>query len=238
MRRLRTLDWDAIAAVLAAVVALVLHLLHVVDADLLLAIVLVVLALIVIRDLRREAREEQMAEAVAHTRAAVASVQAALTPPEVILIGPPRLRVESERFAQRARGEMVWFNVCLLMFVPQSLFGVLLRPAIENPRVSAIQFILDHGEAARWREAVLPKVTACAGREKVREPLWRDLHESVSFILTKTESGGLEAHLSFWGEPFMSRAVGRDMPRYIFHVQPHSELISRLIELQRLYRLG
>jgi hypothetical protein len=40
VRRLRTLDWDAIAAVLAAVAALVLHLLHVADADLAPAIVL------------------------------------------------------------------------------------------------------------------------------------------------------------------------------------------------------
>jgi hypothetical protein len=28
---------------------------------------------------------------------------------------------------------MVWFNVCLLMFIPQVLFDDLLRPAIENP---------------------------------------------------------------------------------------------------------
>lgn len=35
----------------------------------------------------------------------------------------------------------------------------------------------------------------------------------------------------------MSRATGRDMPRYIFHVQRHSELIGRLVEIQRLYRL-
>jgi hypothetical protein len=124
------------------------------------------------------------------------------------------------------------------MFVPQALFDVLLRPAIENPRVTAIQFILDQSEQARWREAVLPKVAACVGRNKVREPLWRDLHESISFILAETQPGGaMEAHLSFWGEPFMSRATGRDMPRYIFHVQPHSELISRLVEIQRLYRL-
>ncbi len=238
MHRLRRLDWDAVAAVVAAITALVLHLLHVVDINVLLAIALAILALIVIRDLRRETREEQIVETMARTLSSVVRVEAALTPPDVVLIGPPRLRAESERFARRASGEMVWFNVCLLMFVPQSLFDVLLRPAIENPRVTAIQFILDRGEEPRWREAVLPKVAACAGRDKVHEPLWRDLRESVSFVLTETEPGAVEAHLSFWGEPFMAHTPGRDIPRYIFHVQRHSELIGRLIEIQRLYRLG
>jgi hypothetical protein len=34
----------------------------------------------------------------------------------------------------------------------------------------------------------------------------------------------------------MSHAVGRDVPRYIFHVQSHSELVGRLVELVRGYR--
>jgi len=46
----------------------------------------------------------------------------------------------------------------------------------------------------------------------------------------------LTAHLSFWGEPFMARTAGVDVPRYIFHVQAHSELIGRLVELERRYR--
>ncbi|MFO0969607.1 MAG: hypothetical protein U0793_28950 [Gemmataceae bacterium] len=44
--------------------------------------------------------------------------------------------------------------------------------------------------------------------------------------------------LSFWGEPFMARAPGKDVPRYVFHVQGHSELVTRLSELERGYRLG
>ena len=31
----------------------------------------------------------------------------------------------------------------------------------------------------------------------------------------------------------MARGVGRDVPRYIFHVTGHSELIERLVELDR-----
>lgn len=239
MKRLRSLDWDAVAGVVAAVIALVLHLLHVVDAEVLLAITLVILALILVRDLRREERDERTAEAVVRTEAAVHGLQLALAPPDAVLIGPSRLRTESERFARAAQGEMIWFNVCLLMFAPQELFDVLLRPALENPRVSAIQFVLDHRERARWESLVLPKADTTRGREKLREPRWGDLQESISFILAEQAPGGaLEAQLSFWGEPFMSRSPGGDVPRYIFHVQGHSELIGRLVELHRGYRLS
>ena len=231
------MDWDAVAGVTAAVLALVLHLLHVVDQTVLLAITLVILALMLIRDLRREGRDERVLELAEGTEAGVRELRAALTPADALLIGSPRLRAESERFARRARNDMTWFNVCLLMFAPQSLFDALLRPAVENPRVASIQFILDASQKENWATAVAPKLAACTGREKVREPRWCELKETVSFILTETEPDGvMEAHVSFWGEPFMSRVTGREIPRYVFHVQGHSELIGRLVELERHYR--
>jgi hypothetical protein len=68
---------------------------------------------------------------------------------------------------------------------------------------------------------------------------WTELRESTSFILSEIEpEGRLEAHVSFWGEPFMSHSTGGDIPRYIFHIQAHSELIRRLGELARSYRLS
>ena len=36
----------------------------------------------------------------------------------------------------------------------------------------------------------------------------------------------------------MARGVGRDVPRYIFHVTGHSELVERLAELGRGHRLS
>ncbi|HML98205.1 MAG TPA: hypothetical protein PKD75_06960, partial [Tepidiformaceae bacterium] len=48
-------DWDAIAGIVAAGAAMVLHLLHIIETDVLLTIALVVLALLLFRDLRREA---------------------------------------------------------------------------------------------------------------------------------------------------------------------------------------
>jgi len=36
----------------------------------------------------------------------------------------------------------------------------------------------------------------------------------------------------------MARPTGRDVPRYIFHVHAHSELVHRLVELARTYRMA
>ena len=234
MKQLLRFDWDVVAGIAAAVVALVLHLLHIADAEVVLAIMLALLALLLIRDLRREASSNQLTEMLQRTEAGVQQVLSSLKPAEAILIGPRQLRAESERFAQAARGEMVWFNVCLSMFKPQELFDVLLRPAIENSQVTAIQFIADESERPQWERDVLPKIEQCVGRAKVKEPRWSKLPETVSFIMADIGSkGGAEVLLSFWGEPFMARATDKEVPRFIFWVQSHSELVSRLSELAR-----
>ncbi len=236
--RLRELEWEAVAGIIAAATGLVLHLLHVVEEDVLLAVALVLLALLLLRDLRREPREERQFEAVAaRLEAAIERLQSRLQPPETTLIGPRELRRFSQRFAQRARGEMTWFNVCLSMFRTQELFDVLLRPAIENPQVTEIRFTLDRRDAALWDAYVAPKLATLPGREKVLPPLWTDIEEPVSFVLAEVGPGLTEAQLSFWGEPFMSRTTGVDVPRYLFHVHARSGLIQRLADLERTYRL-
>lgn len=237
-QRLRRLDWEAVAGIIAAVSALVLHLLHIVDESVLLIIVMVLLALLLVRDLHREDREERLATLAEGTSQAVERLREVVAVPETTLVGPRQLRDHSDRFARQARGEMVWFNVCLLMFRPQPLFDSLLRPAIENPSVTRIRFILDPGERERWEQEVLPKAQACVGHEKLLEPHWVPLNEAVSFILADIGSeGGTEAQLSFWGEPFMARSTTHDVPRYIFHVAAHSALIPRLVEMERTYRM-
>lgn len=233
MPRWKNVEWEAVAGIAAAVIALVLHLLHVVDEEVLLTVVLVLLALLLLGSIRGEGREERVEESLRALGADVAGLRAGMTPPDAILIGPRALRAESERFAERARGDMTWFNVCLKMFVPQSLFDAMLRPAIENPEVRRIRFVLDEKERETWRTQVLPKVAACRGADKVEEPRWTSLGETVSFILAETSEGATEAHLSFWGEPFMAHTPGRNVPRYIFHVLGHSELIGRLTDVER-----
>lgn len=235
-QQLKRIEWDAVAGILAAVLALVLHFLHIIEESVLLMITVALIALLFLRDLRRDLETEQLAESINHTERTVEEIQSALNPAELELIGPGNLRRESRRFGRNAHDEMIWFNVCLLMFIPQDLFDTLLRPAIENPNVTSIQFILDESERERWQTDVKPKVENCRSNETVREPIWRDLNEDVSFILGGTESERTNALLSFWGEPFMARTT-RDVPRYIIRVKEHSELIPQLQEIERQWRL-
>jgi hypothetical protein len=239
MKRLLRLDWDVFAGIIAAVVALVLHLLHVAEAEVVLTIVLVLMAILLLRDLRSESRAEHLAETLVATKGAVDAIGVSLKAPEAVLIGPRLLRAESERFAKAASGDMIWFNVCFLMFRPQELFDVLLRPAIENPGVRSIEFLSNASERTLWEQEVLPKIRKCVGHEKVREPRWSTLPETISFILADTDAkGGTEALLSFWGEPFMAKSTDKNVPRYIFWVQRHSDLVSRLVEVARHVRMG
>jgi len=239
MRRFLSLDWDAIAGIVAAVMALVMHFLHLIEEEVLLMIAVVLLALLFIRDLRRERSSERMEHSLMQAEAAITQIHTFLRPPDALLIGPQQLRAQSERFARQAQGDMVWFHVCLLMFKPQSLFDTLLRPAIANPMVTSIQFVLDASQHELWETEVVPKLKACQGMAKVQEPCWRTITENVSLILADTAPNGTtECLLSFWGEPFMSQVTGRDIPRYIFHIQGHSELVVRFVELVRGYRLG
>ena len=166
-------------------------------------------------------------------------MQAALTPPDAILVGPRDLADESRRFSEIARGEMLWFNVCLTMFRSQHVFDLMLRPAIENPNVTSIQFVSNEGERELWDRYLVPKIRECDRRDIVGEPRWRPLPETLSFVLADVEPHGrTEALLRFWGEPFMSRATNRQVPRYIFRIQSHSDLVARLVELEREHRLG
>ena len=239
LRRMLGLDWDAIAGIIAAVVALILHLLHVIESDVLLSIALVLLALLFIRDLRRERDSERLLADLRLLRTDVAAIAGALRPPDAILVGPVHLRATSRRFSEEASGPMTWFHVCLTMFRTQELFDTLLKPALENAAVSEVRFVLDRSQLDLWRTQMQPKIEACRGARKVRPPVWRDIRENVSFILSSGGEGRpAGCLLSFWGEPFMSTESGRSVPRYIFDVQPRSELVARFAELERRYRLA
>jgi hypothetical protein len=235
--QIKEIEWEAVAGILAAVLALVLHFLHIVDEAVLLQITLVLMAFLFISHLRRESETENLSESVTHTERTVEEIRAGMNTPDLELIGPGELRSRSTQFGQGAHRDMIWFNVCLLMFVPQDLFDALLRPPIENPNVSSIQFVLDESERERWNTQVKPKVEECRGAETVQEPVWRDLDDNVSFILRGTENEQTDALLSFWGEPFMARTT-RDVPRYIIHVARESELIPQLQDIEREHRLG
>ena len=140
MKRILKLDWDVIAGVLAAVIALVLHFLHVAESGLVLAIVLALLALLLLRDLRAESRSHSLADEVERLHRQLLEIHQFLVPPDAILIGPQRLRQEFARFALEAHGEMSGYNVCCLMFKRQEGFDATLRVVRENPNVESVQF--------------------------------------------------------------------------------------------------
>lgn len=75
----------------------------------------------------------------------------------------------------------------------------------------------------------------CRGRDKVQEPVWRDIDESIAFqmIDVGADKEAKEALLGFWGEPFMMElgSEGQHVPRYLIHVKNQSELISRLQDI-------
>ncbi len=231
-------EWDAIAGILAAVVALILHLFNIVDEHILLSILLALMALLFINFMRHTQNNERTAGQVERTQEMVARIQSSLSTPDVVLIGPRQLRTANEQFARNMRGEASFFNVCLSMYRAQPLFDALLRPAIENPQVTSIQFVLDESQQGLWQAGILPKITSCDGHSKVQEPHWCALSKNISFILAGTQSeGSEEALLSFWGEPFMAQSTERNVPRYIFHIQAHSELLPHLVEVERNCRM-
>jgi len=236
LKKLLTIELDLVVGIIAAAAALIMHRLHIVDDDVLISLTVVLIAILFIRDLRRDQTHEDMHASIKDSHAALQSIQTSLIPPDVVLIGPAQLREATKHFSAEARGEMTWFHVCLSMFKPQPLFDVLLRPAIENPQVTSIQFVLDESEKMLWDTEVMPKVNQCSGSAKVKVH-WTTIRETISLIISDSgTSGGAECLLSFWGEPFMAQSTERKVPRYIFHVQAHSELIARLIELERNHR--
>ena len=239
MKKLLRLDWDIIAGIAAAVIAIILHLLHIVKSEVIFVIVLVLLALLLFRDLRREGQDEHLSESLQELKGNVQGIQLMIEQPEAILIGPRRLRAETRRFIEAARGELVWFNPCFLMFQSDEVFDVLLRPAIDNPLIDSITFIARENEREHWDQNMASKIKRCSGRSRVKETIWRDLPETISFVLADIEAGGpTEALVSFWGEPFMARQSGQQLPRYVFRIQAHSDLIARLVELERDQRIG
>lgn len=227
-------DWDAIAGIIAAMAAIIMHMLHLVEAEVLLMISVVLIALLFFRDLRRERLAEHIGESLRQTELSVKEILTQLNAPDAVLVGPLSIRQTMEDFSRRARNGMLWFHVCPVMFKRQALFDALLKPAIDNPYVTSIQFILDTSDRELWENEVEPKIKHCKGQQKVRETIWTSISGGVSAIISDIDKDGkTECLLSFWGEPFMARTPSHNVPRYVFHVQSHSELVGRMVEVVR-----
>ncbi|MCK5601069.1 hypothetical protein KAR91_04315 [Candidatus Pacearchaeota archaeon] len=236
-KRLLKQDWEIVAVLLAALTALILHFLHITELGLLMAIAIVLLAMFLIRDIKRESQAGHFALVEGRIENSLIDIKSSLTPPDVTLIGPSQLQTASTQFAKRGQGEVICFNICLRMYQSQYPFDIMLRPYIENPDITSIQFVLDPKEKERWNTNILSKVSVYAGRKKIKEPIWCNLEENISFILAETDTAGkAEALISFWGEPFMARSSKANVPRYVLYVRESSELINSLKEHERMCR--
>lgn len=189
LKRFLSYEWDAIAGILAATAALILHLLHIVDEHIILPIVLALMALLFINFMRHTRNNEHTAGQVERTQKMVSRIKASLSAPDVVLVGPRQLRTANEQFARNMRGDAILFNVCLSMYRMQPLFDVLLRPAIENPQVTSIQFVLDESQQGLWQAEILPKITACDGHSKVQDPHWCALSKNISLYSCRYPTG-------------------------------------------------
>ncbi len=234
LKNILKFEWDAIAGIIAAVTAIVLHLLHIVDEHTILLILLALVGLLFINFLRHTNENEKTAHQVIQSARKISKIQQAIQPPDVILVGPRHLKTSHEAFLLNLSGNTIWFNVCLSMYRTQALFDALLKKALENQRVTTIQFVLDANQKQVWNDTVLPMIENSGFSNKVNAPQWQTLDNPVSFILGDSSlTGEAEALLSFWGAPFMAQTTEHEIPRYIFHVQQRSELLPHLEELVR-----
>ena len=236
---LRKFEWEAIAGLVAAVAAIILHFLHITDVNVLRVITLVLVALLFLRDLRSEERWRTLETASKLSMRLLEEIKETTHPAEIYLIGPTQLRQTTIQFAERAEGEVVWFNACPLMFESKELCDVILRPFLGNPNVTSVRIVLDRAQQDRWHTRVEATLQAYLGSSDMAPPTWADLDSGVSFVIAETDSinGKAEALVSFWGEPFMAVHHDRKTPGYIIHVRAHSELIGRLREVERACRM-
>ncbi|MDD4335268.1 MAG: hypothetical protein PHY77_06640 [Desulfotomaculaceae bacterium] len=215
---------DVITIIAASVGAIVLHHLGIIPETYVISILLMLLALHVLQEALRGEEIKEDIKTIAQ------NVQ--ITDSEVGLIKPRELLVYTEEFALKNRGEVWWFNACCSMFRSQEIFDRLLKTSIESSRTSKIYFVMNKTMKEAWDKDVRPKIEKCRNRDKVQEPVWRNIDENIAFqmIDVGVDKEAKEALLAFWGEPFMMELdhEGQHVPRYLIHVKCQSELISRL----------
>ena len=237
LKRLLKQDWDAIAGILAAMAALVLHFLHVTDLATLVAIALVLMALLLLRDFRRESQAEGLTKEIERLAEKLTEVRDAVRPPSIALIGPSELRDASMEFARKGRGQVVWFNVCLRMYQQQPPFDILMKPFLDNPAIASVRFVLDNREKERWQKSMgCPRFRPVPGLEKGRGALLaRPTRTTSPSCWWRRAAAARPRPWSASGaSPSWHIGVEKNVPRYVLHVKGEgSELIARLREYER-----
>lgn len=233
-RRLLRIDWDVIAGIIAALVAMLLSFMGLVSQTVGLGIVLLLCALLLTRDIRGESREIRMFDKLDLIKRHVTAVADAVERPDVQLIGPKKMRQGHATFVAALYGDVRWFNVCCRMFRRQEVFDTTLLPILDNPNVSSIRLLCRPDERSAWHSDLLPKLMRCENRGKVLGPYWVAIRGNVSFIVGDVDGDGRdEALLSILDEPFAVSSLGTSVPRYLVRVFSDCELMSHIEEVAR-----
>jgi hypothetical protein len=233
LRNLLRIDWDVVAGIMAALMAMLLSFMGLVSETVGRGIILLLCALLLIRDLRGEAREHRMFDKLDVIKRHVTNLTATRQA-DVSLIGPKRLRQELTEFASTVYGEVHWFNTCCRMFRRQEIFDATLQPFLSNPHVTAVYLLCRPEEKPYWLSDLLPKLRKCDHGDKVREPLWGPIPCDVSFVLGDVDGDGRnEALVSIMEEPFSTANHGPAVPRFLLRVFSHCDLLAPLEELAR-----
>lgn len=226
-------DWDVVAGIMAALVAMLLSFMGLVSETVGRGIILLLCALLLIRDLRGEAREIRMFDKLDVIKRHVTNLAAAKQA-DIHLVGPKRMRQEFADFATTVYGEVRWYNACCRMFRRQEVFNATLRPFLDNPNVTAITLLCRPEERQFWLTDLAPKLRKCDHGEKVRPPMWGPIHTNVSFVLGDVDGDGRdEAVISIIEEPFAASNQGPAVPRFLVRVFSHCDLIAPLEDMSR-----
>jgi hypothetical protein len=233
LRYLLRIDWDVIAGIIAAVVAMLLSFMGLVSETVGRGIILLLCALLLVRDLRGEAREHRMFDKLDTIKRHV-GMMAAANQADIHLVSPKRMRHELLDFATTVYGEVRWFNACCRMFRRQEVFDATLRPFLENPNVTAVHLLCRPDERQFWLTDLLPKLRTCEHGAKVPPPLWGTIPTNVSFVLGDVDGDGKdEAMVSIIEEPFAASNQGPPVPRFLLRVFSHCDLIVPLEDMAR-----
>lgn len=233
LRHLLRIDWDVIAGIIAAITAMLLSFMGLVSETVGRGIILLLCALLLIRDLRGEAREHRMFDKLDIIKRHIANLIVARQT-DVHLIGAKKMRHEVAEFATTVYGEVRWFNACCRMFRRQEVFDATLRPFLDNPNVTAITMLCRPEERQCWLTDLLPKLQKADHGDKLKAPLWGPIRTHVSFILGDIDGDGRdEALLSIAEEPFSTVNQGPSVPRFLLRVFSHCDLMVPLEEMAR-----
>jgi hypothetical protein len=234
LRSLLRVDWDVIAGIAAAIIAMLLSFMGLVSETVSRGIILLLCALLLVRDLRREGREHRMFDKLDLLKRNLIGLASTVRQTDVCLVGPKRMKADVADFATALYGEVRWFNACCRMFHRQEVFDATLRPLLDNPNVTNVLLLCRPDERRFYETDLRPKLHACENGRKVRGPFWGGIRGGVSFILGDVDGDGRdEALVSILDEPFSAYSEGPSVPRYVLRVYSQSPLMMHLQEIVR-----